>query len=285
LRNPFFNLLQKTYYAIGGHGLGRVKPLRWLYRLAFKFLRPRQVRVQGHLMRLDEKDTLELGRKSVYEPLETGLLKRELGPGQTFVDIGANIGYYTLIAARRVGPAGRVYAFEPDPDNFELLRINVELNGYTNVVLVNKAVAEKARTTRLYLSESNKGDHRLYDSGDGRRFINVPVVSLDGFFKNLDKKIHFIKMDIQGAEAAALEGMKGVIRKNRGLKLVTEFQPEGLRNFGSDPGKYLRTLKKLGFKLSEISEKEGVLRPANPVELMNRFALTKDEYTNLYCVK
>ena len=241
--------------------------------------------VQGHRMWLDDKDTLELGRRGIYEPTETDLLKRELKPGQTFVDIGANIGYYTLIAARLVGPAGRVFAFEPDPANFALLKKNVERNGYDNVVLVGKAVSDRTRSARLYRSETNRGDHRLYDSRDGRKSLRVQAAALDDFFLNRDKTIHLIKMDIQGAEAAALAGMKALVRKNRRLKLITEFSPTALKNSGSKPSQYLKNLGKMGFKFWEISEKEKSLRLVKPPALLNRPWTGADDYTNLFCVK
>lgn len=241
--------------------------------------------VQGHRMWLDDKDTLELGRRGIYEPVETELLKRELKPGQTFVDIGANIGYYTLLAAGITGSQGKVYAFEPDAENFILLQKNVSSNGFTRVTVVNKALSNRAGKIRLYLNEANRGDHRIYDSKDGRPSVAIEALTLDSFFKKLDKEIHFIKMDIQGAEAAALGGMKGLIRKNKGLKLVTEFSPGALKAFGSDPRKYLRELESLGFRLCEISEKNKSVKPVKPAELLDRSWGGSEDYTNLFCVK
>lgn len=285
MRKFLFSILQKLHYAIGGHGLGRVKTFRLIYRWLFGLLKPNSIMVQGHRMWLDDKDTLELGVHEVYEPVETALLKKELKPGDTFLDIGANIGYYTLIAARIVGPKGKVFAFEPDPTNFGLLKKNVEDNGYTNVTLVNKAVSDRSQRLKLFLNETNRGDHRVYDSKDGRKSIPIQAIALDGYFKKLDKKVRLIKMDIQGAEAQALKGMKGLIRANRFLKLVTEFSPGSLKLCGSDPAKYLKTLQKLGFKLSEISEKGKSVKPIKPASLLKHPWGGTDDYTNLYCVK
>jgi FkbM family methyltransferase len=284
VRHPFLNFLKKGAAAVSGHGLGQIKPIRTVYNLFFHFLKPSSVMVQGHRMWLDDQDTLELATQEIYEPFETALFKKEIKAGQTVLDIGANIGYYALIAAKLVGPRGKVYAFEPDPDNFSLLKKNVKTNGYTNVVLVNQAVSDKTQTAKLFLNKTNKGDHRLYDSKDGRRSILVQTVKLDDFFKKLDKKIHFIKMDIQGSEARALNGMKGLIRRNPSLKLVTEFSPGSLKLNGQNPQKYLKTLAQWGFKLREIVEKEGILRPANSKRLL---ALPDDTnvYTNLFGVK
>lgn len=285
LRRNFFSLLQKIYYSIGGHGLGRIKALRWAYDTLFRLFKPRSVMVQGHRMWLDDKDTLELAVHEVYEPMETALLKEQLKTGQTFVDVGANIGYYTLIAARCVGPAGRAFAFEPDPTNFQLLQKNISANGYTNATPVNKALSSKTGTTKLYLNPANRGDHRIYDSHDGRPSVEIKTTTLDSFFKKLDKEVHFIKMDIQGAETAALSGMKGLIGKNKGLKLVTEFSPGALKAFGADPRKYLKDLQALGFRLMEISEKKKSVKPVTSVQLLKRRWGGSEDYTNLFCIK
>jgi FkbM family methyltransferase len=284
LRHPFLNLLKKSAATIGGHGLGQIRPIRAVYDYLFHFLKPKSVMVQGHRMWLDDQDTLELATHEVYEPFETALFKREIKPGQTVLDIGANIGYYTLIAAKLAGPKGKVYAFEPDPDNFALLKKNVETNGYNNVVLVNKAVSDKTKTAQLFLNKTNKGDHRLYDSKDGRPSISVQTIKLDDFFKKLDKKIHFIKMDIQGSEASALSGMRNLIRRNSSLKLVTEFSPGSLKLNGQNPQKYLKTLNRCGFKLKEIAEKDGILRSADQQRLL-ALSDNSNVYTNLLGIK
>ncbi len=85
-------------------------------------------------------------------------------PGQTVIDVGANIGYYnTLQFAKLVGPTvSRVYAFEPDPDNFALLRKNVAQNGYANVVCIQKAVSDQTSKLKLFRNSQNHGDHRIY---------------------------------------------------------------------------------------------------------------------------
>jgi len=285
MRSPWLAGLKGIKKVFGGSGLGRVKPVRLLYDFAYGLLMPRRVRVQGHVMWLDEKDALELATSETYEPVETQLIKKELKPGQVFVDIGANIGYYTLIAARLAGPAGKVYAFEPDPSHFGLLQKNIAQNGYSNVVPANLAVSDRAHSARLYLNQANPGDHRIWDSGDGREFIPIQIVSLDGYFKKLDKRVHFIKMDIQGAEAKALEGMRGLIRSNRAIKLVAEFCGKNLKNCGNDPGRFLAMLKSMGFRVFEISEKHGTVKPAASPYLLKRYHAGTDDYTNLYCVK
>jgi FkbM family methyltransferase len=285
MRNPLLSGLKGVEKFFGGSGLGRVKPVRFLYDFAYGLLKPRRVKVQGHLMWLDEKDALELATNETYEPVETALIKKVLKPGDVFVDIGANIGYYTLLAARLAGPGGRVIAFEPDPCNFQLLGKNIRQNGYSNVVPLNLAVSDRSQNAQLFRSKTNPGDHRIWDSGDRRESVPIRTVSLDEYFKKLDKRVHFIKMDIQGAEAKALEGMKGLVRSNRNLGLVAEFCGKNIRNCESDPKRFLAALKSLGFKIYEISEKNGTIEPVTPAYLLKRYHAGTDDYTNLYCVK
>jgi FkbM family methyltransferase len=242
--------------------------------------------VQGHKMFLDANDSLNLSINGIYEKLETEFFEREIKQGDFILDIGANIGYYTLIFARLAGEKGRVFAFEPDPTNFSLLERNIEINGYKNVLLVNKAVSDKTGRVRLFLCEDNKGDHRTYDSGDGRKFVEIDGIRLDDYFENRNMKIDFIKMDIQGAEYGALRGMSGLIAMGENVRLISEFWPLGLRRSGVEPVEYLKLLAEYGFKVSEISDSENkIIRIDNPVSLLREYTIEKGNATNLLCEK
>lgn len=234
--------------------------------------------VDGHKMFLDSKDSLHLSINGIYEPFETELVKKEIKKGDVVLDIGANIGYYTLIFAKLVGENGKVFAFEPDPTNFSLLKKNVEINGYGNrVVLVQKAVSNKTEKIKLYLCEDNKGDHRIYDSHDGRQSIEIEAIRLDDYFKNYNGTIDFIKMDIQGAEGWAIQGMHNLLKKNKTVKIVTEFWPIGLKGSGIDPDEYFKILIELGFKLYEINEQEKKIKPINIPKVTNLLCMRKND--------
>jgi len=247
-------------------------------------------RVYGHHMTLDPDDTVvspRLCAEGSFEHLETELVLREVRTGDVVVDVGANIGYYTLLFARQVGPTGHVYAFEPDPHNFGLLRRNVLQNGYTNVTCVPCAVGDRSGTVRLYRNQGNRGDHRIYDSRDGRIAIDTACVSLDDYFADIDRPVNFIKMDIQGAEALALRGMQRLLgRASGGLRLLTEFWPRGLTLCGENPGQFLDSLHGLRFDVGVIDEKTGTVCPADPQSLLTQFPVEPDHdlaFTNLYC--
>jgi FkbM family methyltransferase len=248
------------------------------------------VNVQGHRMvvhdpGVDNVISRILQSGGTFEPWETELVQAEVRPGDTVLDLGANIGYYTLIFARLVGPAGKVYAFEPDPTNFALLKHNVELNGYRNVVLVNKAVADKTARARLFLAPTNAGDHRLCDTEEGRRSVPVETVDLDTFFRNFKGRFDFIKIDIQGSEWAALRGMKEFLARHDRVKMVTEFWPLGLAKFGVRAADYLALLQELGFQLFDINEDGWSMTPADPNRLVATYPPHRNDFTNLLCFK
>lgn len=259
--------------ASGRLGLGRFVMMRNLNRIIFtNFIarfRTNSAEVQGHTMFLDPQDSLGLSIFGEWEPFETDLIKKYVGRGDIVLDIGANIGYYTLIFARLVGDDGKVFAFEPDPENFALLKKNVEVNAYRNVTLVQKAVSNENKRIRLYLSVGNKGDHRIYDSANNRPSVAVDAVRLDDFLNEFIGRVDFIKMDIQGAEGKALEGMSMLVRSSKQVKIITEFWPSGLEQSGVNPRQYLRLLSDFGFTLYQIDETRRTINAVNPQELLD----------------
>jgi FkbM family methyltransferase len=243
------------------------------------------VEVHGHRIRVDPVDSLCLVPHGIYEVHETALIQQTVKRGDVVVDIGANIGYYTLLLAKLVGDEGKVFAFEPDPTNFALLESNVVRNGYCNVVLERQAVAARTGRHELYLATTNDGDHRLYDSGDGRRSVAVDSVALDDYFHDYQGRIDFIKMDIQGAEQNALHGMTHLLQQQAHVKLLTEFWPIGLKRGGGSATAYLNALRALGFRLHQIPDRGTHPRPVRVDELLRAWSSDRDEHTNLLCVR
>jgi FkbM family methyltransferase len=150
-----------------------------------------------------------------------------LKPGDTFLDIGANIGYFTLLAAALVGPQGKVIAFEPRADNCKLLQDSIAENGFRNIDLHPYAVAEREQTFVIDASGANTNG-RIVDYSPASTAIEVPphlvkAVTLDGFLAEV-ADIDLIKMDIEGAEPRAWQGMQGVVQRYRPA-IITEFSP------------------------------------------------------------
>jgi FkbM family methyltransferase len=282
-------LARRLYWSgrrrLGGRGLARFGLVRRLEGLVRSAIRSDVVEVLGHRMYLDARDGAELSTNGIYEPLTTTLVRREVREGHTVLDVGAHIGYYTLLFARQVGPRGRVFAFEPAPNAIALLERNLGVNGYRNVTLIPKAVSDVAGPCRLYVDEANVGDSRIYAPRDGRRFVPIETVRLDDALASHPGPIHFIKMDIQGAEHAALRGMLGLLRAHAAVKVVTEFWPYGLKAGGAEPAAYLNLLLENGFHLFNVDERAGRIVPVSPKQLLTRYPPTFTSATNLLCLR
>jgi len=149
--------------------------------------------------------------QGVFERGTTEVFKRVVKRGMTVFDIGANIGYYTLLARSLVGSEGRVFAFEPHPEAYEKLKENIKLNGYTNVIPLNKAVSNKSGRTKFYL-HSDSGRSSLLHPEDENKWIEVETIVLDEFIEREGVTPDIIKMDIEGAEPLALEGMRKLLK-------------------------------------------------------------------------
>jgi FkbM family methyltransferase len=254
-----------------------------LHKFINSLLIPKYVIVDGHKIFIDKDDSLNLAVGSNYKPMESKVLEEEVKTNNTVLDIGANIGDDTLLLAKIVGSKGKIYAFEPDPENFKLLQKNIKTNKYRNVVCINKAVSDKDGKIKLFLSENNKADHRIYGSEFDRKHIKVNMVSIDSYFKNKNQKIDVIKIDIQGAEMLAFEGMKNTLRRNKYPKILCEFWPIGLRRCGSSAGLYLKFLRKLGYTIYFIDESGGKIIKVSDKYLKNKFTIKNEKFANLVC--
>jgi len=217
-------------------------------------------------------------RHKMWDPFQTKVFCQEIKNGNVVIDIGANVGYYSMLASKLVGSKGLVLAFEPEESNYRLLKKNIRVNGLKNVRTYQLAVSDNSGTATLYKCSKNHGDHRLYNSGDGRKENTVRTVSLDDFMDNKVKKVDFIKMDIQGWELKVLRGMKRTITRNPPLKMITEFWPSGLRNAGNTAPEYYKMLHQLGFAVYNINElKHKIERFSN--------RLFSNYETNLLCLQ
>ncbi len=278
-------MYKKGVKILSGHGIEKFYFVKIINSFITSHLKSNFAEVQGHKMFLDSKDSLCLSTVGVHERFETELVQKEIKRGNVVLDIGANIGYYTLIFAKLVGEEGSVFAFEPDPDNFALLKKNVEIIGYRNVILVQKAVSNKSGKLKLYLCEENMGDHRIYNSHDNRKSVEIEAIRLDDYFKDYDRKVDFIKMDIQGAEGEAIQGASSFLQKNKNVKIVSEFWPIGLKRSGIEPEDYLKLLLKHDFELYHVNKREKKIEPVNIHKLLKTYTSEKGNFTDLFQVR
>ena len=218
-----------------------------------------------------------------YEPYCAELFRQAISPGAVVLDIGAQFGYYSLIAARRTGPNGRVYSFEPAPANFELLKKNVQINNYGNYIIpVQKAVGNTSCLLTLFLYK-HSDSHGAYRHPDVavEKTIRAECVTIDQFLKG--QLVDVVKMDIEGNEPSALQGMKNTISKSKSLVLFIEFAPLFLQRAGVVPKDYLSQIIGLGFDVNIVDERQRCLIPLTDGGLMQHEGCTW--YTNLSCVK
>jgi len=269
------------------------------------WLRGKVQEVQGSKMYLDvyEKDR-SLRRtfrayaiNRVHEEATTRLFKTLVRRGDVVLDLGANLGYFTMLAARQVGPEGRVYAFEPEPRNYACLRRNLDLNGYSNVIARQCAVADKPGFVKLFICPYDTGHHtiRSYDGIAAYRpdyvdrkkaSVDVEQVRLDSLLEGREQHVDVIKMDVEGAEALALDGMQGVLTRSPNLVMVVEFFPLLIKNMGHSPDEFVRRLlDEFGFAMWVVEEDycmsgqsvtEGLLRVHSVDQLMGLCKGTSD---------
>lgn len=278
----FTNLLGKVVAPFIGTGIGTLPLVIPAWHLVWKVFGTREaqlVDVQGFKMYTDPKDSAispQLLSKGCWEPYETEVFKGLIKPGMTVVDIGANIGYYSLLAATLVGKSGKVYALEPFGATCDILARSIAVNGMQNVALIRKAVTNEVGTARLYFDKYTPACNNLNGKGE---FVTIPCTTLDHELKGC--KVDVIKMDIEGAEAKALVGMQGIIRDNPNVILVTEVYPEALRKAGSSVEEYVTKLLEW-FDIRVIEEKKHRLAPCKSLEQVQKLMSGK-MLLNLVC--
>jgi FkbM family methyltransferase len=155
--------------------------------------------------------------------------------GDTVIDVGAHIGLYTLIAAKRVGSSGKVIAIEPDPDNFKILKKNILLNQLSNVEALECAVYSTKEKLKLFLPELERG-RTIFNTvmqdraGISNNFLEVEANTLDNILnENNIQRVNWIKIDVEGAELEVLKGAVNTLSSNKNITLVIEIH--GMENY------------------------------------------------------
>lgn len=191
--------------------------------------------------------------KGVYEPPTADVFAELIRPGDTVVDIGANAGYFTALAAHLSGPDGRVLAFEPIPGVRAQLQANVALNQMDNVTVHDTVVSNQDGVVTIYEGpQGHKGLSSMRPLDDAAQALTVPAVRLDDVVA-LDRPINFVKIDVEGAELMVLEGMSGIIERDHPY-LVIEFTDSYLQSFGASTKMLAQRLWDAGYGLFCISE-------------------------------
>jgi len=181
----------------------------------------------------------------------------------TFVDVGANWGYFTLLAATSVGPGGRLVSLEPDPRLFPILRANVVRNGFTNVATRQVAASDRGGECSFAgFDESSEkwGLSHLIDA-PGEGTFTVATCSVDGLLDELDiQSVDVLKMDIEGAEELALRGMKAGLERRRYKRILLEVHPGLLQQRGRTVADVFGPLRAAGYAGWEVAHGPEVTR-------------------------
>ena len=207
----------------------------------------------GFVIYVDPGD-LSIGRQlaistETYEPHVQSIFQCLLKPGMVVLDIGANVGLFTMLAAALVGPKGRVIAVEPNPENARLLEASRRKNRFTHVDIDCLAAAERAGLLALNPSGSNATVAPLGDNFDSLlRSSIVPSINLDALVPT-NLHIGFIKIDVERYEFKALKGLEQTLRRCHPI-IISEFAPTAM-----EPGEgraYLKYLIQLGYSLGVV---------------------------------
>jgi len=232
-------------------------------------------KVDDFVLAIPREDWPHAACYAYWGTVERGLgqrFRQSLRSGMTVVDVGANIGIYTLHAARAVGDTGRVFSFEPTPRTFGVLQGNVDANGFSaRVDLRCAAVLDERATMPLYVQDVRCGLNSLYGR-QGSRSVMVETVSLDEALAAIPS-IDLIKIDAEGAEPRILRGMRRIIAANPGLQIFVEFAPSILLRAGTKPADFLDELLAFGFEIQVLDDLSGELLPLQRELLLSAFSV------------
>lgn len=270
-------------------GLASIPGARSFYKTLETSLRPTSpvyLKNIGMYMDLSIDDGsmgLDLLLKEEIEPYTCKLIEDNIDLGMTCVDIGANIGYMTLLMANKLRGTGHVYSFEPDPYTYEQLKHNVEINNLRNVELSKCAVSDRMGQQTFYINPDARYLNSLYDTASSK--IDVTTVTLDDYFKD---RVDVIKIDTQGADELVLKGAEKTVKRWH-PKIFLEYWPEGLKMTGANPLEILDLLRGHGYKITVVDDFKNQLIPGMSNEEILGLALTiygidpKYQSVNLFC--
>lgn len=220
--------------------------------------------IWGHKMYVDTRD-LSLAPhilvEGYWEMWVTKFIVGQVKEGMTIVEVGTNIGYYSVLLTAKIGQTGRFYGFEANPEVYETLFRNLAVNGLIDrATLVNKAVYSQSQTLKFSRLKRHQGSSTILELPerfaqhymDEVEVIEVPAVSLDDFFADKSPRVDLLKMDAEGSEALIFKGMKKLIKGNPQLKILFELAPGSIHGTGEDPKAFLSELTTLGFHLYRI---------------------------------
>lgn len=211
-----------------------------------------------------------------WEAFTAELFAGSVPRGGTVIDGGAYLGFYTLLAARLVGPEGAVFAFEPNPETFTVLCRNIAENGYEDrVVPMQLGLGARPGRERFYLADGDASESSLFRPEHSKGATEAECTSFDRGLGG--RPVDVAKLDIEGGEVEALRGMRDSLGASPDPALFVECNPRALARAGVNPRALLGELESAGFAPHVIEDERGELRPPGPT------LATIEGHVNLYC--
>lgn len=225
----------------------------------------------------------EIYLHGVYEPYFLSIIKKELKEGDTFVDVGANIGQHSLFASQVVGGAGLVISFEPLPKIYEQFKASIgenkKNNKCNNVNVYNLGCGEKEEEVTIFMAD-NVGASSIVDSNRGGEKVNIKIVRADSIIEKLDRKVDFIKIDVEGYEYEALLGLNNTL-ETQNPKILIEYSPYYYRLSDAAKGrKIIDMILELGYTIYDLEDNRKIV-DKNSFELFENKNMMQ---TNFLCI-
>jgi len=292
----FLRIFLPTYLGIlkklsRGKGYGKNRLIRKIQNSIEGSFRASEVIVHGHKMHLPKKGFQEYSVYGIYGELDTIMVEKLVKNEDVVIDVGAAIGYYTLILARAVGNKGTVIAFEPKEGRFEILKNNIKLKGYDNVIVENKAIMLDGQEKKFFVHDDNTAGYRFItnrsDDNLTKKFskpVDVLTTDLDAYLTDLGiiDKISFMKIDVDGPELLVLQSGRQLL-KNQNLNILLEWDQDAAKWSNCSPESIIDILLENGFEIYYPDYIKKKYFHITKERLLNIDPL--DDVINILCVK
>jgi len=279
------SIYRKIAKQLYGTGLSKISLIRNANYKILENLDVSQIDIFGYKMLLDKYDTNAYSLVKTSRNNELKIIKEIIKEGDTVIDVGANIGYYTLFFRSLVGDKGKIIAFEPEKNNFAILKKNVEINNFKNIELYNYALGSENKKVKMILSDKI-GEHRIYNeksshisvnsdsTNENTKLIEVNVVKLDDYVKTAD----FVKFDAEGYEIEILKGMPNLLKQN--ISLFSDFYVKLLKK-NNKPDDFFDILSENKFEFFDVRDN---MKKTDKIKILDKYN-DKSGATDILCTK
>jgi FkbM family methyltransferase len=287
MQNQIFTAIANAYPT---DRMNKSKLLSAIWRILFYTLAPSQpfvMRTEHYkIMAYPKKGTLTRAviRRGYWERMETSAFINHIQPGTLVVDVGANFGHYALVASKFVGNTGKIIAFEPSADTFQLLQSNIKLLANQNVIAVQAGLSDSNGRMNLCIDASNPGGHSY--SKDNVRKIGedqtTRIYSLDEYLhsNHTAPPVSLIKIDVQGFEVKVIRGSTRTILHDHPV-VFCEVTPEAAKNSGDDVMELMKFFKDANYTVQFINNETFQLMDVSYEQVSNILHQTEREYADL----